>query len=479
MVSNKTVARILLVFLVLGFVVRLYRLNNPIADWHAWRQADTSAVSRNFVTEGFDLLHPKFDDLSNVPSGLDNPNGYRFVEFPIYNVAQAGLFKLFGILTLEEWGRLVSILASLAGSYFLFKLTSKYSGRIAGLGAAFFYLFLPFDIYYSRTILPDTSMVATLLAAIYFFDLWLDDKKKRWLPLLLATIFLAVSVLLKPYGLFYGLVFLAMIYQRFGWGFIKQLKLYLFALCALAPFVAWRMWISKYPEGIPASAWLFNGNGIRFRPAFFRWMGYERLTKLISGYTLVILQALGLYQLRFEKATIVYGAFVLSAVAYVCVIATGNVQHDYYQIVIMPVVAMIFGLGTKFLLEMKPLQKLHLGKILLVLLTVTGLYLSWLQVRDYFNINNWSIVIAGQVVDQVTPKDAKVIALYDGDTSFLYQTKRKGWASFEKPLPQMIKMGADYLVLANPTKVDEGLGKDYKIIKETKEYMLINLHQKP
>ena len=74
----------LLLFIILGaFIVRLYRFNGPVADWHSWRQADTSAVSRNFAKYGFDLLHPKFEDISNVASGLDNPKGYRFVEFPI------------------------------------------------------------------------------------------------------------------------------------------------------------------------------------------------------------------------------------------------------------------------------------------------------------------------------------------------------------------------------------------------------------
>src|SRR5437868_9737445 len=99
----KKTTLFLIVLLFFGFLVRLYRFDNPIADWHAWRQADTSAVSRNFVKNGFDVLHPRFDDLSNVPSGLDNPNGYRFVEFPIYNVMQAGAFRLFPVITLEEW----------------------------------------------------------------------------------------------------------------------------------------------------------------------------------------------------------------------------------------------------------------------------------------------------------------------------------------------------------------------------------------
>ena len=175
--SKRSELFFLLLIFILGFLVRLYRFNGPIADWHSWRQADTSAVSRNFVTQGFDLLHPKFDDLSNVASGIDNPNGYRFVEFPIYNLFQAGLFKTLGILTLEEWGRLVSIFASLFAAYFLYAIVKKWSNINFGLLSCFFYLFIPFNIYYSRTILPDTSMVMAVLGGIYFFDKWVNSSK--------------------------------------------------------------------------------------------------------------------------------------------------------------------------------------------------------------------------------------------------------------------------------------------------------------
>jgi 4-amino-4-deoxy-L-arabinose transferase-like glycosyltransferase len=507
--GNKRRLLLLLGILFFAFLVRLHGFTNPIADWHSWRQADTSSVSRTFVTEGFDLLHPRFDDLSNVPSGKENPQGYRFVEFPIYNVFQAGLFKLIGIFTLEEWGRLISIAASLAATFFLYKIVAKHTSTTAGLLTAFFYAFLPYDIYYGRTILPDPSMVATILGGIYFFDQWAsmqskvesrttralasskrqeskDAKQKTpkyLIPhtsyLVCSLLFTAAAFLLKPYALFYTLPMVVLAYNAFGWRMIAKWQLWVFAIVSVAPLAWWRLWMQQFPEGIPANAWLLNGNGIRFRPAFFRWMGYERLIKLLSGYVGVIFVALGLYQLRFEKSKLFYSAFVLSALLYVIIFATGNVQHDYYQIVIMPSVAIVYGLGAYFLLQAKKLQRWHLGVIITVLVTAGAFYLSWHQVRDYFNINNHSIVIAGKAVDQLTPKDAKVIANYTGDTSFLYQTKRKGWASFEHSLPEMVKMGADYLVLANPTKDDEKIAQEYKVIKQTPDYMLLNLHQKP
>ena len=40
--------------------------------------------------------------------------------------------------------------------------------------SAFFFAFVPYNIYYSRTILPDQSMVAAVLAGTYFFSNWVD-----------------------------------------------------------------------------------------------------------------------------------------------------------------------------------------------------------------------------------------------------------------------------------------------------------------
>ncbi|TAK93195.1 hypothetical protein EPO05_07245, partial [Patescibacteria group bacterium] len=175
MIKQKNVSVfVLATILLLGFVVRLYRFDNPVADWHSWRQADTSSVSRNFAKDGFDLLHPRMDNISNVQSGLENPQGYFFVEFPLYNAAQAGLYKLIGVLTLEEWGRLLSIVSSTLSTLFLFLIVARHSNKTVGLFAAFFYALTPYNIYYGRTILADTSMVMAMLGGIYFFDLWVD-----------------------------------------------------------------------------------------------------------------------------------------------------------------------------------------------------------------------------------------------------------------------------------------------------------------
>ena len=135
---QKNYLAILIVLLICGFLVRLYRIDNPIADWQSWRQADTGAVTRNFVEHGLDLLHPRINNISNVQSGLDNPQGYFFAEFPIYNATSASLYLLFHGLTLIEWERIVTILASVFAGLFLYLIVERHSNKTLGLLAAFF-----------------------------------------------------------------------------------------------------------------------------------------------------------------------------------------------------------------------------------------------------------------------------------------------------------------------------------------------------
>jgi hypothetical protein len=485
---NKHVAKLtllaLLLILVGGFLVRLYRFNGPVADWHSWRQADTSSVSRNFVNKGFDLLHPTYDDLSNVPSGkYDNPNGYRFVEFPIYNVFQAGLFMTVGHLTLEEWGRIVTILCSLLSAAFLYLIVKRRQGILAALLSAFFFVFLPYNIYYSRTILPDPLMVTFILGAIYFFDRWHNNDSRFKIQdlglFVLTLIFTAGAFLIKPFAGFFLLPMLVIAYEKFGFNLIKKWQLWLLAILALIPFGVWRVWMQQYPAGIPMSWWLFNGNHIRFKGAFFQWLFAQRLGELILGYWGMILFGLGMVVAK-KKDYLFFLSFLISSVVYFVVVATGNVQHDYYQIPVIPSIAIFLGIGGAFLIN--PAKEFISRRITICLLVITILFMfafSWFVIRDYFNINNPSIIAAGIAVDELTPKSAKIIANYNGDTTFLYQTKRSGWASFEKSLPEMISMGADYLALLNPTPADINLGKTYKIVSENQEYIIFNLRQKP
>jgi hypothetical protein len=495
MLMNRWKLPILVFILVLGFSLRLYRFDNPVADWHSWRQADTSSVSRNFVEKGFDVLHPTYHDLSNVPTGkYENPKGYRFVEFPIYNIFQAGFYKLFGIFSLEQWGRLVTIFSSLLSSVFIYLIVRKYADTFTALASSAVYTFIPYNIYYGRVILPEPMTVAAFLGGIYFFILYIDRLKQKTdlitiLLFIISAAFIASSLLLKPFAIFFTFPLVAIAFNEYKLNILKRLELYLFLGLCILPFILWRVWITQFPEGVPISAWLFNGGGIRFTGAFFNWIFAKRIGELILGFWGIGFLILGLLFntssdriLKFRKGQqLLFWSFLISLLTYVTVIARGNIQHDYYQILIIPSLAIFAGLGLRFLLfSTKEIFDKRITILIVLVCLSFAFAFRWYVVRDYFNINNPSIISAGKAVDRLTPKDAKVIANYEGDTTFLYQTKRSGWASYTRDIVKMRdELGAEYLAIANPVESDMKFANEFSVVERKKEYIIFDLRKQP
>ena len=322
-------------------------------------------------------------------------------------------------------------------------------------------------------------MLLFSLGSLYFFATALTLKKPftnwRWWA---SAVLLSLAILLKPFVVFLFPVFAVLFWQawktghwsiRFsdwGWWLI-------YLLIALLPFGWWRTWIEQFPSGIPASDWLFNGNGIRFTPAWVRWIFYERLTKLILGFGGVILAGVAMFFSKNRLKTILW-AWALSLLAYVMVLATGNVQHDYYQVLIMPAVAVMTGLGFSYLLGLgKGLKKLYLTA-LAGFIFVLMLALAWYEVRGFFWVNNGAMVEAGQEVDKLAGQDVLVIAPYMGDTAFLFQTNRRGWP-IGGDIENKIKAGARYYVTTTRDDEYRELLKKYTLVKETANYSIIKL----
>lgn len=453
----------IILIITIAFFLRLYRLDFPLADWHSWRQADTASVTRHYVKNGVNLLHPRYDDFSDVASGRDNPEGYRFVEFPLYNSLHALLGKAFPQIPLEVSGRIISIFFSFVSLIFLFLLVKKYLGTQVAYWAAFFWAALPFNIYYSRVIIPEPMMIAFGLGALYFYDCWLEKNNGS---ILFCALFLALSLLIKPFSIFLFLPVIYLSFKKWHFNWRKWGVLVVGLLLIFVPLLWWRIWMKNFPEGIPQSGWLFNEAGIRFKGAFFYWIFAERIAKLILGYWGVLLFGLGLITARSKKEGWFFYYWLLGAGLYLFILASGNVRHDYYQTLIIPVICLFLAKGANWL---------YYKNKLLLLVTLAFMWsFSWFQIRDYFNINNWKMIKAGQRADQILPKEAKVIAPYAGDTAFLYQTNRRGWP-IGINIEKFIKAGAQYYVNFNFDPETDWLEGTYCVVEKTADWVIIDL----
>jgi len=469
---------ILSFILVLGLFARFYKISNPVADWHSWRQADTASVTRTFFQKGFSFLYPRYRDISSIQTGYFNPEGYRFVELPLFNALHLFFYKIYPKFTLEVWGRLVSVFSALISAFFIFLIGRRFLGKRGGLLAAFFFCLIPYNIYFTRVILPEPLGQTFALISLWLFMRFIDKENSFWLYF--SGLMLTLGLLIKPFLLFYVVPMGYLAIEKYGFNGISKnpknlIRFLVFTDIVLVPFLIWRSWIGEHPEGIPFFTWAFNGDRIRFKPSFWRWIFGERLGRLILGVWGLVPFSIGVLTKRKNYFTL---SFMAGALVYVFTVATASVRHDYYQIFLIPPICLLLAEGILWIWYQKVFIK-WLARSIAIFAVLLMLIVGWDQVKEYYKINHPEIIAAGQAVDQMVPKDALVIAPYNGDTAFLYQTKRWGWPAVDDSIENIIQKGASYYVSVDLGSPDtKYVTAKYRTLVKTDQYIIVNLTQK-
>lgn len=458
----------------LSFYLRTYKIDNPVADWHSWRQADTAAVARNFLKEGFNLLYPKSDNyFKQNPNDLDNPERYFLNEFPFYPAVVSLFYKLFGIK--EVWARLVSVFFASSSAAVIFLLSKKYSSKTVAVFSSLFYAILPYNIYYGRVIMPDPTFIFFSILSLYFITLWLE--KETFFLAFISFISLSLAMLVKPYAIFLGLPIAYLVLKKWGFKFLLNHQVYLVAL-SLLPLALWRFHINNYPEGMFGSQWLINATNIRFKGAFFRWIIFERMNRLIFATGGFVLFWLGITVKKINKENLFYFFWLLSVVIYISYFAMGNVTHDYYQLPLVPIGCIYMAEGFNWLVNFgKSWFNRWFNRFIALFLVILMLAFGWYETKGFFNVNRWEIVEAGRFVDKMLPLSAKVIAPYNRDPAFLYQTNRYGWSGLRdiEELKEYIQKGATHYVAVDYDELTDFIIKNCALIEKNSRFILASL----
>lgn len=492
--------------------LRLYGLQRPLADWHSFRQADTASVTREYLRHGIDPLRPRYHDVSNIQSGKENPEGWRMVEFPLLNILAAGLLQMNPDWSLVVTHRVISIVSSLISLVCLSYLAWRWYGRLMSAVTATIFGLMPFNVYYSRVILPEPFMVMWALLGACALEIWarrsaglIDAKRATWISLndgwlVLSAVAFSLALLVKPVALFFIPLYILVAWRWRRWQVLPWVKAGVLFALAVLPLYWWRQWIQEYPEGVPAALWLLNENGIRFRPAWWRWLFADRIGRMMFGHWGAAFLAVGgvatlwqwpqarrpkqnwLLWLSEQKDAwlrqegLVVGA-VIGAVAFLVVFATGNVQHDYYQTVIVPALALLAARGVVWLVRQAQTNWQRTWMVgACVLVGGFSWIFAWYDIQQLFNINNPAVVPAGEAVQRLTPPDSLVIAHYLGDTTLLFATERRGWP-IGYSVEQKRQMGAEFFVSTAYDDETSMLAEMYPVLERTDLYTVIDLRQ--
>lgn len=468
--------------LIAGLILRLYQINAPLSDAYSWRQADTAAVARNFVKDGFNLMQPHYDDLSSIQSGLDNPQGFRFVEAPIYNAIFAVIYKVLPILPIEVYGRITTVVFSLIIIVILYYLLLREVNRTASFFGSLTYAILPAFVFFSRVVLPETAAVLFAFLAILFLYWWHPQKKEAsFFNLTISLICFAISMLIKPTAVFYGLALIYLFVARYKFEVLKKFDFYIYFFLATLPLILWRLYIQKYPEGIPSSDWLigmvntYEGQkNIFFKPAFFRWVFYERINLMIFGGFLTPFFVVGVLS-KLKKPFL--HVILICGFIYLFVFQGGNVQHEYYQTILLPPLALFVGIGVSLFLEDKKkfIHPLFIYPLIIFSFILSFSFSYYYKVKDFYtypaDLNQMA-----KIIDTFTKPDDKIITDRLGDTTLLYLANRKGAPMLYHTIEQLKAEGYAYYMTDKKEIISQlKIQKKYPILFENSQFSFYKL----
>ncbi len=408
--------------LLAAIVPRLAHVWAPIVGWHAWRQADTAAIARNFHRDGMNLLYPAVDWAGAGP-------GYVESEFPLFPYAVAGLYQLFGVQVV--WGRILAILFSVAASLYLYRLCARYVDRwTAAFSAAAFSLF-PINTYIGVAFMPEPLMLFASVAAIDHMDRWSRSGREhdRWL----SALFLATAIAVKVPELFLGLPIAYLFWRRLGWRMFMQPGVWLYAATVLGLPALWYVHAHSLGQmtGLTFGIW-DAGSGkwgnldLLISPTFYSKLLFSRIIERHLVYAGFLLFVMGWVVLRRRRDLGTFKWWGAGAALYLLVAAKGNQVHDYYQLPVLLPLALWVGAGIAWALAPR---RTTLARIAGGALVATFLALSLLRTQHFLEkeISSTYLLDFADMVQGVVSPEARVIAVDGSDPTMLYHADRKGW----------------------------------------------------
>ena len=349
--------------LILGFLflaalgIRLYHSTTPPLDFHSTRQYRSLIIARAFY---FDHRASLPDWKKQVAECSQRKQG--ILEPPIMEFVVAAGYRVLG--GERVWlPRLLSSIFWLVGGGFLYRIGMRIADRDAALFATAFYLLLPFGTVASRSFQPDPLMVMLMLAAVWAVLRY--DARPSWERLAVAAALSSLAFVIKPGSVFVLLaVFLALAISRHGIrNALWSLPSGVFVGVTLVPTLL------IYWYGIASGVFLVNEAQKTLLPQLwlssFFWRGWLMQIGTTVGFVCFIGALLGTFGFRRGVPRALMAGFWIGYVAFCLVLNYNVATHNYYQLQLIPIVALSLGLIVALVMqrlyELQPAWHWQLG----------------------------------------------------------------------------------------------------------------------
>lgn len=407
-----------------GLMSRAVSTHLPLFDFHSWRQADTAAMARNFLEERFNPLYPQVDFRGA------RAEGYVETGLEVHAFIVAGLAKVVGFST--ALGRLVNVLLFPVAAVLLFRFVGLRYGEPAGMIALFIYsLGLPLTMFIDRAFMNES--ILTLLSILCLWSAQRYCAGRRSLHLIILVIALALIAMVKPTYLIIAAPVVGLFVERFGIRALLRRDLWLVGVVTAASGGLW-FWHAHQLYEITGISFGF-GNKL-LGPSALNWADYpyilvRRLVKDILGPVGVVFGVIGLIAaVRARKRAEAWG--LLAFAVYLVLIAAGNFHHNYYQLPIVPIGAVLASSGIVASVRALSVRRawtrsrMIAGYAGILWIAATSTFVRNVSAHNWYELNADRLRLC-EDLRPLLAETERVAFVHDPNPDVLFCLDRKGW----------------------------------------------------
>ena len=401
--------------LALSVIVRLFHLTEPPCDYHDWRQTITLMVARDFARHGFELLHPRLLWL-----GKGDQPAYFAAEFPLQSIPAAALFRIFG--ENDTIPRLVVIVFSVCGIWFLYAILRRGCGPLAAFLGAFLYALFPCHLFFGRVFMPDVPALSLALGGVYFMDRWTETGKAAFFSAAALITCLAllqkltVGVVLLPIGY--------LLFRRYRIRMMLRTETWIFAGAVGVPVFLWyrHSWNLSLLNGFQIIQPGALGSHLDWwLTKSFLWEVGKALSGEVFSPAGLLIVAFGLFWPARNRTIDLFRVWFLAAAGLLFLVPVLLRGNYYYLSALLPAGAALGGIR---LAEMVRASRNCLA-ILALVLSLFGISALTSAAPMYeLNLFPWQLGIR---LREITSPTDLIVTENGGSPGILYYADRRGW----------------------------------------------------
>lgn len=370
--SRKSLIFALALAFILALGIRFYDLTDLPLDFSPTRQL-------------FSILKARGMYSSLLPANSGLPEWQREIAIKQWKSMQAiepTVLETITALTYRLVGehlwiaRIYSSLFWVLAGILLFLLAKELAGLSGAFISLIFYLFLPYGVIASRVFQPDPLMVALIVAGAWAMYRWSTTRTMKWA--IMAGILNGLAIFVKNVAVF-PLAFAA-IALVLEYGLLKSLKdkqTWAVAILSILPPAIYTLY------GLLVGGFLGQQFAFRFFPQlwsdlsfYLRWKGQIDAAVGFGAFAIAIT---GIFVAKRRGMALLMGLWA-GYFAYGMTFAYHIITHNYYQLLLVPIVALSLAPAAETLFEMA--GKLRSGWFARVALSVLITLVVAIQVWD-------------------------------------------------------------------------------------------------